>query len=107
MRDLAQQLLAAQAASTLGSQSHVDDAVQVCDKLRVAVRRFAGADGFTALLRRALALARTDVPALHALKVNPDGSLEGIEQVAADARERDSGCDAGAEGRIAITAHLW
>jgi hypothetical protein len=57
-----------------------------------------GADGFTALLRRALALARVDLPSLHTVKVTAAGSLEGIEQLASE--EEDS------EAAITITTNL-
>ncbi len=74
--------------------------MRVCEKLRISLTRFAGADGFTSLLRRALALARAEVPALHGVQVKADGSLEGLEELAADA---GSG---GVEAAVAITTHL-
>ena len=64
-----------------------------------ALTQFIGADGFTALMRRALALARTEVPSLQTAKVTPEGLLEGIEEHGADAKT-DS------EAAIAITANL-
>ena len=62
--------------------------------------RFAGADGFAALLRRALALARAEVPSLHGITVKADGSMEGLEELAADAP------NVGVDAAVAITAHL-
>ena len=100
MRDLARRLLAVEAASQSAADPHGHEAVRVCEKLRVSLTRFAGADGFAALLRRALALARAEVPALHSVKVKPDGSLEGLEELAA------MRATAGAEAAVAITAHL-
>ncbi len=47
-----------------------------------------------------LALARTDVPSLSRVSVNPDCSMEGLEALAAD--DADGGVKAG----TAITAHL-
>ncbi|HEX9095255.1 MAG TPA: hypothetical protein VF990_04040 [Candidatus Dormibacteraeota bacterium] len=99
-RDWARRLLAAEAASRSAADPRVPEAVRVCEKLRVAITRFAGADGFTALLRRALALARAEVPALHGITQKADGSLEGLEQLAADAR------DVAIDAAVAITAHL-
>ena len=61
VRDLARRLLAVEAARQSATSSREHEAVRVCDKLRVCLTRFAGADGFTALLRRALALARAEV----------------------------------------------
>ena len=79
---------------------HVHEAVRVCDKLRISLTRFAGADGFTSLLRRALALARAEVPSLQTVQVKPDCSLEGLGVLAVDAT------NAGPEAAVAITAHL-
>lgn len=99
IRIWAQQLLAIEAANPSASETHVHDVMRVSEKLRLALTRFVGADGFTALLRRALALARTDVPALQSVRVAANGSLEGINEMAADP-------EASAEAATAITAHL-
>ncbi len=81
MGDLARRLLA---ASQTASGPHVHAAVLVSEKLRVSLTRFAGADGFASLQRRALVLASADVPSLQSVKVGADGHLEGFEQLAAD-----------------------
>ena len=99
-RDLARRLLAVEAASQSAADPRAHEAVRVCEKLRVSLTRFAGADGFTALLRRALALARAEVPALHGITEKADGSLAGLEELAADAR------NVGIDAAVAITAHL-
>lgn len=70
-------------------------AVRVADKLRVSLTRFVGQDGFTALQRRAVALARADVPSLRTVKVTAEGRLEGIEEV-----------DNSGEAASAITSRL-
>ena len=100
MRDLARRLLAVEAASQSPTGAHVHEAVRVCEKLQISLTRFAGADGFTSLLRRALALARADVPSLQTVKPKPDGSLEGCEVLAVDAT------NGGPEAVVAIIAHL-
>lgn len=100
MRDLARRLVAVEAASQGATGAHVHEAVRVCDKLRISLTRFAGLDGFTSLLRRALALARADVPSLQTVKLKPDCSLEGLGVLAVDAT------NAGPEAAVAITAHL-
>lgn len=100
IRDLARRLLALEAASPSATDAHVHDLVRVCEKLRITLTRFAGADGFTALLRRALALAQADVPSLQTVKVTANGRLEGIEEFAAAVG------NAGVEATTAITAHL-
>jgi hypothetical protein len=99
-RDLARRLLAAEAASQSAADPRVHEAVRVCEKLRLSLTRFAGSDGFTALLRRALALARAEVPAMHGFTQKADCSLEGLEQLAAESR------DVAIDAAVAITAHL-
>src|ERR1700730_11578813 len=97
MRDLARRLLA---ASRTASDPPVHEAVLVNEKLRITLTQFAGADGFASLLRRALALASAEAPALRSAKVSADGRLEGFEQLASHA---GSVAD---EEAVAITAHL-
>lgn len=100
MRDLARRLLALEAASRTAADAPAHEAARVLDKLRLSLARFAGPEGFASLLRRALALARAEIPALRTVEATPDGSLNGFDQVAADAGS--SGTDAA----LAITAHL-
>jgi hypothetical protein len=100
IRDLARRLLAVEAASQSANNSRIHEAVRVCEKLRVCLIRFAGADGFTALLRRALARARAEVPSLHDITEKADGSIEGLKELATDAP------NAGIDAAVAITAHL-
>lgn len=76
------------------------EAVRVCEKLQISLTRFAGSDGFKSLLRRALALARADVPALQTVKIKPDGSLDGCEALAVDS------ANGGPEAAVGIIAHL-
>ena len=100
MRGLARRLLAAEAGSRSATGAHVHDGVRVCEKLQISVTRFAGSDGFSSLLRRALALARAENPSLETAKVKPDGSLEGREALAVVA------ANGGTEGVVAVIAHL-
>ena len=100
MRNLAHRLLAVEAANECATDAHVHDAVRVCEKLRISLIRLAGSDGFASLLRRSLALARAEVPALERVTVNPDCSMEGLEELAAD------GTDGAADAPVVITAHL-
>ncbi|MGI8977986.1 MAG: hypothetical protein ACR2FY_02050 [Pirellulaceae bacterium] len=93
-RDLARRLLAVEAASRSATGAPEHSAVRVCEKLRISLTRFAGSDGFTSLLRRALALARVEVPAARSITVKADCSMEGLEG------------DGAAEAVAAITAHL-
>ena len=100
MRDLARRLLAASQTASGGPDVH--DAVLVIERLRTSLARFAGADGFASLLRRALLLASEDVPSLQSVKIGADGGLEGFEQLAADTGTGASG----GEAAVAITAQL-
>ena len=93
MRDLAGRLLALEAASLTAMDAPAHEVVQVCAKLQISLTRFAGPDGFTALLRRALALARADVALLQSVKLTAEDRLEGLDQ-------------AGTEAAVAIVAHL-
>jgi hypothetical protein len=99
IRAWAQQLLGAEAANRSATDANVHAAVRVCEKLRSSLAPFVGLDGFTALLRRALVLARADVPSLQTTKVAADGRLERTEE--SPAKERKDN-----EEAIAITAHL-
>jgi hypothetical protein len=100
MRELAQHLLAVEAAKQDSPDEQVHAAVRVCEKLRISLTRLAGAEGFTSLMRRAVALARAEVPALKGISVKPDGSLVGLEALGAG-NESESTAAA-----LAITAHL-
>jgi hypothetical protein len=99
MQGLARRLLAVEAASPGAAGPHVHEGVRVCEKLQISVTRFAGSAGFVSLLRRALALARAEVPSLQTVRLNPDGSLEGCEHAIEAA-------DGGPDGVVAIIAHL-
>jgi hypothetical protein len=94
MRELARRLLA---VSQSAADPHVHEAVLVNDKLRISLTQFAGVDGFASLLRRALALASAEAPALRSAKVSADGRLEGFENHAGSV---------GSEEAVAITAYL-
>lgn len=95
-RDLARRLLV---ASRPASDSHGDNAAAVSERLRISLTRFAGADGFESLQRRAWTLASAEVPALQIVKVGKGGRLEGWEQLAGAA-------EAAGEPAVAITAYL-
>ena len=101
IRAWAQRLLAVEAANRSVSVARVHEALLVCEKFRICLTRLAGADGFAALLRRALALARGDVPSLQAVKVTVDCRLEGLEDFFAAGAG-----NAGTEAASAIIAHL-
>ena len=72
------------------------------ERLRISLAKFAGDAGFESLLRRAMALARADVPSLQSVKIGADGRLDNVEQLAAD----PVAGTLGGEAAVAITAHL-
>jgi hypothetical protein len=92
IKDLARRLIAFEAMRDPPDGSFAA-AVRACETLRGPLTRFVGVTGFGSLLSRALAMARADIPCLDAVRVRPDGSLEGWEGVGP---RRDSDRDAGA-----------
>ena len=100
LRDLARRLLAVEAAGTGDANAQVQAAVRVCEKLRISLTRFAGTDGFASLLRRALALARAEAPALQVVTSNSNGSLQGLESLMADTP------NGGPEALVTLVTHL-
>ena len=100
LRNLAERLLAAEVAND-DADPRTHEAVRVIQKLRISLTRFAGPEGFASLLRRALALAAAEVPSLRAVTIRPDGLVEGLQELAGDARH-----GSGRDAAVAITAHL-
>ena len=96
IRELARRLLVVEAGRGDSGHASTHEAFRVVETLRVSLTRFAGADGFHALMRRALVLARPEVATLNSVKVNREGSIEGMDAIAAD----------GGEAAAAVTAHL-
>jgi hypothetical protein len=100
VRRLAQRLLEVEAARQSASHPHAFEAVHVCEKLRIALTRLAGADAFKSLLQRALVLARAETPSVQSVTLKPDGSMEGLDALVADAN------NGGLEPAVSIIAHL-
>lgn len=100
-RELAGRLLV---LSQTESAPHANAAALVSDRLRVSLTRFAGAEGFASLQRRALARARMEVPALQGVTIGADGRLEGFDRLDAGAGDRKGG--EGEMAAVAVTAHL-
>ena len=98
-RAWAGRLLAAENANGGPTSGQEREVQRICERLRVALTQFVGVDGFTALLRRALVLARAEVPSLQHVKVTTDGRLEEIETASGNISHSN-------EAALAITAHL-
>jgi len=90
---LATQLLALEAANHHDNGG--SEAARVVDRLRISLVRFAGNDGFAALLRRSIVLVQTDDAALQAVKFTDEGKIEGFENIKAES------------GAPVITHLLW
>jgi hypothetical protein len=73
MRELARRLTANQIASGSDRQ----EPALVDANLQSSLVQYFGADGYAALLQRALALASVEIPALQARRVSPETLLEG------------------------------
>lgn len=72
IRRLARQLVA---ASKPGPDPLRDETLQVCDTLRASLTRLAGGEGYASLLRRAIVLASSEIPALVGATLGSDGRL--------------------------------
>ena len=81
IQNLAQRVLAFEAAHNNSSGVRADVVVQVIGKLRQRLVRLAGVDGFRSLLSRALTLARAEAPSLNLVQVRADGFLEGFDVI--------------------------
>ncbi len=75
MEELAQKLLALEELSGSDTSLEANAHIRVIEKLRTLVTRFSGSDGFTALLRRAAVLSRTDMSVASEYKTGKDGSI--------------------------------
>lgn len=85
IREFAERLVAYEADSQSISKTDRLATCRVCEKLRRPLVTLTGTAGFSSLLSRALTLAQRESPALSAVQVKPDGSLEGLEGEAAQA----------------------
>jgi len=76
-------------------------ALRVCEKMRVPVGTCMGLVGFRSLLRRALSIAKNDVPWLAKIRVADDGSFAFSAEV-----ETEIDSAAGAEGGAALLSQF-
>lgn len=87
--------------------SPVQDATLLDANLRNVLTQLVGADGFAALLRRALALAATELPALQGATVGTDGQLHGNEHIVSQpGTARDEAAVAIAENLVELLVTL-
>jgi hypothetical protein len=91
IRELAQRLLAYEAATADPSDATMAAVFGVSEKLRRPLSTLAGSSGFRSLMARSLALAKAQMPGLIAVQVKPDGSLEGLSDLASQDQDAEAG----------------
>ena len=101
MRNLAKRLIADEARGNKPAATKTPVDFDACEKLRPNLATFMGNAGFSALLSRALALARAEVSWLRAVQVKADGALECVEKLHAQLDP-----DELFEGRVVLLAQL-
>jgi hypothetical protein len=80
-RDLARRLLIYETTAGKSSATMEPPTLRVYEKLRLSLGAFAGVAGFQSLASRALVLARSEAPSLHAAQIAADGSLQGLGEI--------------------------
>jgi hypothetical protein len=101
IRDFARRLVALEAARAEPPDPSRNEAVRVCEKLRLPLSKLAGVAGFRSLMSRAVAMAKAEVPSLVAVRVGVDGSLEGL-----DGPRHDQDAGAGGLAGAIVVAQL-
>jgi len=101
LRDFAELLIAQEASERKSSETGGPADFQACERLRPHLATLMGNTGFRALLSRALALTDAEIPWLRAAQVKADGSLEGLNELAARVAP-----DEIANGQVILLAQL-
>jgi hypothetical protein len=109
-RDLARLLLAYEAVATQTSEPMEATTLRVYEKLRQSLGEFVGVAGFQSLAFRALTQAKSEAPILWSVRVEPDGSIQGLGEVVPQPVEVEpqlgSANDQASEGGVALIARL-
>ncbi len=101
LRDFAERLISVAVIENKSSASKPPAVFTVIEKLRPCLTQVVGGLGFSAVLSRALEIAKADVAWLRAVHVKPDGSLEGLDELEAKADPKEI-----AEGRVVLLAEF-
>ena len=99
LREIARRLLECESAAGTGEKN--SETYRVWAKLRPPLEKLIGVNGFRSLTARARALASAEVPALHTLEIEADGSLQGLNEI-----HLQAGSDAIAAGEVALVSQL-
>ena len=101
MRNFAERLIAYESRGNRSAKPKTSAAFLVGEKLRPQFATLMGNVGFNALLSRALALAKAEVPWLRAMHVKADGSLGFLDELDAQVDPEKI-----FEGRVVLLAQL-
>lgn len=101
MREFAGRLIACEAREDKSSGTKNPAAFPIHEKLRLHLATFMGNGGFRALLKRALHLASAEVEGLRAAHVNADGTMGGLEELAAQSSPKEI-----FDARVVLLAHV-
>jgi hypothetical protein len=101
MRNFAKRIIICETNGDNSADTQTPETLQVFEKLRPPLAALMGNGGFQALLSRALALARAEVPWLRSIHVKSDGALGGLEEIQAQLS-----LDAMFVGKVALLAQL-
>ena len=101
MRDFAERLIAYETKGNKSFETKTAAVFLVGEKLRPHLAMLMGNVGYSALLSRALVLANAEVPWLRAVHAKADGSLEGLDGLAAQVNPAEI-----FEGRVVLLAQL-
>jgi len=102
LRSLAKHLIVSETLRNNSSEAKNPAAFHhVAEELRPHLVTLIGAAGFRALLSRALAVATVEVPWLRAVQVQPDGVLEGLDELRRQLNPTEF-----LEGKVVLLAQL-
>ncbi len=101
MRDIAKRLIACETKENISSKTKFSAILPVQEKLRPHLAIVMGKSGFRSLQMRALHLATAEVDGLRAVHVNADGTLGGLDELAAQSSPENF-----IEARVVLLAQL-
>ena len=102
LRDFAERLISIGVMETESFASKPPAVFTVIEKLRPCLAQVVGDLGFSAVLSRALAIAKADVAWLRAVHVKPDGSLGALDELEAKVDPKEI-----VEGRLVLLAEFF
>ncbi|SEB53067.1 hypothetical protein SAMN05443244_0985 [Terriglobus roseus] len=84
-RELAERLIAHEAALDLSLRGESSDTCRVCEKLRRSLEKHLGPGAYSSLATLALGLAKREAPILEAVQITESGSIKGLTGEAVNA----------------------